>query len=143
MKKVIEVGGAKVKLVKNMAGQEDSFVFLDPPYYPIPKREGGNSSVNNLYNGDYSPVDFLKLKLHCDDYTRNGIPFIMTNSDCEFIRILFKDYPIIKVDEPRQLRAKKNGKSEKTAKCVIITNMEDKEEFMEKIKQMNEVLPTL
>ena len=136
MRKVVDVSGGKMKLIKEIAGKEDTFIFLDPPYYPVPNKSG-KISLNNLYNGHFSPLDFLKLKLHCDHYTREGIPWILTNSDCEFIRLLFKDYPIISTKENHELKKAEKGETDYKANCVIITNMEEKEDFMDKIGELN------
>lgn len=140
MKKVIDVSGAKIKLIKKIAEKGDSFVYLDPPYYPVPKTKGGKISLNNLYNGHFSPTDFLKLKARCDELTKSGIPFILHNSNCEFIRILFENYPVVEIDETHALEKSIKGRKNYKVKCVIITNFESKDDFMGKITEMNNMV---
>lgn len=134
--KVVNVSGEDIKMISDMAScKKDLFVYLDPPYYPVCKTKSGKIAPYKLYNGDFLPVDFLKLKMRCDDLTKNNIPFILSNSDCEFIKILFKDYVVVEIDEPRGLKGKKHPKE----RCLIITNFRDKEHFMESIKKMNDL----
>lgn len=142
LKSVIRTSGCKVRILKKIVGQSDSFVFLDPPYYPVMKKNGKPVAMNKLYNisGGFTPLDFLKLKMRCDELTFKGIPFLFSNSDCEFIRILFKDYPIISVEEPHEMKKAKNSDGKFTAKCVMITNFEKKEDFMGAVKSTGKVL---
>jgi len=137
MKKVINVSGAKIEMLKDLTKKKhDCYMYLDPPYYPTAKTKNGKIIPYKLYNGnDWIPVDFLKLKLRCDELTMAGIPFILSNSDCEFIRILFKDYPIVEVKEPRGM---KKGFKKPKETCLLITNFERKDDFMEKIKELND-----
>lgn len=138
MKPIIDVSGQKVEIIQDLIkNDEKALVYLDPPYYPVNKDKKGNVSLFKLYNSDYSPLDFLKLKERCDELTKSGIPFVLSNSDCEFIRFLFKDYPIVEVQEPRGMR---NRKGESKVRCLIITNFKNKEDFMQSISTMNQVM---
>ncbi len=135
MKEVIDVSGQKVKIINNLIKQSNkAFVYLDPPYYPLTK------CVNKLYNSDFLPIDFLRLKERCDNLTKTRIPFILHNSNCEFIRILFKDYIIIEIDEARVIKQGKGKGSRPSEKCLIITNFKQKKDFMGGINQMNNLM---
>lgn len=141
MSQVINVSGQKVDIIQDLAKQDKkAFVYLDPPYYPVAKTKDGKISPYRIYNGtDYTPVDFLKLKLRCDDLTNAGVPFVLSNSDCEFIRILFKDYCMVEIDERRGMK-RGNGKGSRPAeRCLIITNFKRKDEFMDAISGLNNV----
>lgn len=144
MSDVIDVSGQKIEIIKDLTDtrkEEKPFVYLDPPYYPTAKNKDGKISPYRLYNGsDYTPVDFLKLKLRCDDLTQAGIPFVLSNSDCEFIRVLFKDYIIVDIKEARGMK-KGNGKGSRPGEnCLIITNFKQKEYFMESVNKMNSII---
>ncbi len=136
MTEVINVTGQKVEMIKDIKDRSrDAFVYLDPPYYPTAKTKDGKVSPYKLYNGnDYVPVDFLKLKLRCDELTMNGIPFVLSNSDCEFIRVLFKDYIFVEISEARSL-----SRARSPEKCLLITNFKQKKDFMESVKNMNKM----
>ena len=135
MSKVISVSGAKVEVIKDLTKNDNkAFVYLDPPYYLITK------NVNKLYGQDFKPVNFLKLRERCDELTVRGIPFVLTNSDCEFIRVLFRDYPIVGIKEPRVMGQGKGKGSRPKVKCLIITNFKNKKDFMGSINQMNNLM---
>lgn len=77
---------------------KDSFVYLDPPYMPISK-----TSVFTAYTegGGFRYSDQVELKNECDILTKKGIRFLQSNSDCEEIRELYKDYKIKTVKAKR------------------------------------------
>lgn len=137
MGKVIDVSGEKIEIIKENI-EENSFVYLDPPYYPMPKENGKGLSLNQMYGSSFTPNDFLILKERCDELTKNNIPFILHNSNCEFIRRLFKDYPIIEVNEKQNMKRSSKKCDGDKARCVIITNYECKDDFMKQINFMNE-----
>lgn len=81
-------------------------VYLDPPYYP---------SKKSKFTG-YSQVPFnvdeqVKLKKICDILHKNKIKFILSNSPCEEIKDLYKDYNQKCLYIGRQMRSGK-GKSQ-------------------------------
>lgn len=135
MKKVINVRGAPIEIIKDLTKKKDCFIYLDPPYYPTRKNKYGKITPYTLYNSNYTPVDFLKLKIRCDELTNAKIPFILSSSDCEFIRILFKDYVIVEIKEPRGMKPSKGKGSKPKEKCLIITNFKNKTDFLGKIKE--------
>ncbi len=137
--RVIDVTGQKVEMIRDLTKKyANTFIYFDPPYYPVAKTKDGKISPYTLYNGnDFLPIDFLKLKERCDDLTKRGLPFILNNSDCEFIRFLFREYIIVEVDEPRGLKTGKGKKPKE--RCLIITNFKQKKDFMKSISQMNQV----
>lgn len=138
----MNVSGQKVEMIQDlMKNDSNALIYLDPPYYPTAKTKDGKIFPYKLYTGnDYLPVDFLKLKLRCDELTASGIPFILTNSDCEFIRILFKDYIIVDNIEPRVMQQGKGKGSRPPINCLIITNFRQKKDFMKGINNMNKLM---
>lgn len=142
MSEVLDVSGKRIDIIKDIKNRNrDAFVYLDPPYYPTAKTKDGKISPYRLYNGfDYLPVDFLKLKERCDDLTQAGIPFILSNSDCEFIRFLFRDYIIVDIKELRVMKQGKGKGSRPSENCLMITNFEQKKEFMKGIEKMNKIM---
>ncbi len=134
MKKVINITGEKVEIIKKKAKKEtNAFVYLDPPYYPV-KGKNGKININKLYNGDFTPTDLLKLKLRCDGLTREKIPFVLSNSNCEFVRLLFRNYNLVNISEPRGMKQGKGKGSRPPEKCLIITNFENKKDLIGAIK---------
>jgi len=138
--KTINVTGQKVEMIQDlMKNDTKALIYLDPPYYPTAKTKDGKISPYKLYNGDYLPVDFLKLKLRCDELTASEIPFVLSNSASEFIRVLFKDYIIVDIDEVRAMQQGKGKGSRPPKNCLLITNFRQKKDFMNGIVQMNKI----
>lgn len=94
--------------------RKTDFVFLDPPYYPTGKDYfiRYDSSLFNVSSQE-------ELKTVCDRLNKRGIRFIQTNSCCDGIKELYKDYRIIDVDVRRSINAKAEGRKDKE---VIILN---------------------
>lgn len=92
-------------VLKNLA--KDSFVYLDPPYMPI----SSSSSFTGYTQGGFGYSSQLELKEECDKLTKQGIRFVQSNSDCEVIRELYKNYKIKTVKAKRSINsvAKKRG----------------------------------
>ena len=139
-KEVIDISGEKIEMIKDMKkNSKNAFVYLDPPYYPISKRKDGKISPYRIYNNEFKPVDFLKLKIRCDELTRAGIPFVLSSSDCEFIRILFREYIIVDIKETRVMKQTKGKGSRPKENCLIITNFKQKEDFMKSVDELNSI----
>ncbi len=91
--------------LKNL--DKNSFVYLDPPYMPI----SSSSSFTGYTEGRFGYASQVELKEECDKLTRQGIRFLQSNSDCEVIRELYKDYKMKTVKAKRSINsvAKKRG----------------------------------
>lgn len=85
----------------------NSFVYLDPPYMPI----SSSSSFTGYTEGGFGYERQIELKIECDKLTQQGIKFLQSNSDCEEIRELYKNYKIKTVQAKRSINsvAKKRG----------------------------------
>ena len=83
-----------------------SFVYLDPPYMPI----SSSSSFTGYTEGGFG-YNQVELKEECDKLTQQGIRFVQSNSDCDEIRELYKEYKIKTVKAKRSINsvAKKRG----------------------------------
>ena len=90
------------------------FVFLDPPYYPT-----GKDYFIRYDSCIFGIKSQEELKAVCDRLTKRGVRFMQTNSCCEGIKDLYKDYRIIEVDVRRSINAKVEGRKDKE---VIILN---------------------
>lgn len=81
--------------VLNYATSSDDFVFCDPPYHPI-----SSTSYFTGYNRDcFGEEDQERLRDSCAKLANRGVKVMICNSDCEFIRKLYKEinfniYPI-------------------------------------------------
>lgn len=69
---------------------EKSFVYLDPPYYPISE----NSNFTGYTQGGWNMYDQIELRKACDELNKKGIKFLLSNSSADFIKDQYKEYNI-------------------------------------------------
>ena len=77
------------------------FVYLDPPYDPV----SDTASFTGYNKGGFDKNEQIRLKQCCDDLTKRGIKFLLSNSATDFIKELYKDYDITIVKAKRVINA--------------------------------------
>ncbi len=86
--------------------KKGDFVYFDPPYYPLTPTSSFTS-----YNQDIFLDDEQKRLLNTfEKLAKKGLHVMLSNSDTEFIKELYKDYKIDFVDVPRFINSKSNGR---------------------------------
>ena len=93
------------KVLKDL--EKEAFVYLDPPYMPI-----SSSSFTGYTEGGFGYNSQVELKKECDKLNEKGIRFVQSNSDCEIIRELYKDYKIKTVKAKRSINSVGNKRGE-------------------------------
>ncbi len=88
---------------------KNDFVYLDPPY-------------DDCFNG-YSKNGFnfekqKELSLFCKSLDKKGVKFLLSNSDTEDIKKLYKNFKIIEVSNIRMVSCKGKGRG-KTTELMI------------------------
>ena len=78
-----------------------SFVYLDPPYDPV----SDTANFTGYNKGGFDRNEQIRLKECCDDLTKRGIKFMLSNSATDFIKELYKDYDITIVQAKRAINA--------------------------------------
>ena len=92
------------------------FIYFDPPYAPL----SATANFTSYSSTGFSADDQRRLKVLCDELNDKGIKFLLSNSNCEFIRDLYKDYEIEMVDAKRAINCKGSGRG--TIKEVLVRN---------------------
>lgn len=87
-------------------------VYLDPPYH---------SSFTSYHKSGFTEQDQIKLKEVCDHIKNIGAYVIISNSNTDFIRQLYKDYTINEITLKRSIGSKSSSRSE-NVKEVLITS---------------------
>lgn len=82
--------------------RKGAFVYLDPPYMPI----SSSSSFTGYTAAGFGSEEQIELKKQCDMLEKKGIKFLLSNSCCDFIEDLYKDYIIEHVSAKRTINAK-------------------------------------
>ena len=96
--------------------RKGGFVYLDPPYDPV----SDTASFTGYNKGGFDRNEQLRLKQCCDELTRRGVKFMLSNSATEFIKELYGEYEITIVKAKRAINsdASKRGAIEE----VLIRN---------------------
>lgn len=86
----------------------DDFVYFDPPYYPLSPTS--NFTAYSRYS--FSQDDQIKLKYVFAELAECGVKVMLSNSDCQFIRELYRDFNISSITASRLINsnATKRGK---------------------------------
>ena len=90
--------------------QKGDLVFFDSPYY---------NTFDTYQKDGFSETDHRRLKALFDKLTKKGVYCILTNSNEDFIKNLYKGYNIEVVDVKRKINC---NASNRTGQEVIITN---------------------
>lgn len=102
--------------ILNEATKPDDFVYFDPPYYPL-------SSTSNFT--EYSRHSFdqetqLKLSEVFAELASRNVKVMLSNSDCHFIRELYKEFKIYSISASRAINS--NGKRRGKISEVLVTS---------------------
>ena len=95
---------------------EDDFVYLDPPYVPVSE----TASYTAYTLGGFTMEDQVRLRDCCDTLTQRGVKFLLSNSDCEQTRALYKNFIIDTVGIKRTVSAKSSSRVDTTE--VLVRN---------------------
>ena len=97
---------------------ENTFIYLDPPYKPLNK----TSSFNSYNKENFNDEEQIRLKEFCDEINKRGGKFMLSNSSTNdnFFEDLYRDYNIEYIEAKRQINCKgdKRGK----IKEILIKN---------------------
>lgn len=86
-------------ILKKIRANKKTFVYLDPPYYPL----SSSSSFTGYTDNGFDKEQQIELKNECDKLTKKGIKFLLSNSSCDFINELYKDDYNIKVIKAKRV----------------------------------------
>jgi DNA adenine methylase len=98
--------------------KKGDFVYFDPPYAPLTR----TSNFTGYTCSGFDDNEQIRLKELCDRLDSMGVKFLLSNSNCDFITELYKDYKIELVDAKRSINSKADGRGE--VKEVLIRNYE-------------------
>jgi len=95
----------RVALTRVEAGD---FVYLDPPYLPVwsdPNEKEPTSKFNKYTARVFEQKDLEELARRCEDFTRRGIRWVMSNRDTPNVRRLFPFADVVTFTTHRSLAA--------------------------------------
>lgn len=96
---------------------EGDFVYFDPPYHPV-----NDTSFTDYATGGFTEKDQKELSEFCMKLHKQGVKLMVSNSNTEFIKNLFKSsvFKIEIVNAPRMVNCKPKGRS--AVEELLITN---------------------
>jgi DNA adenine methylase len=97
---------------------KNSFVYLDPPYYPVSE----SSNFTGYVQGGWNVDDHTRLREVCDKLDKKGIKFLQSNSSADFIKDEYKDYNIHIIKANRSINS--DGEKRGEVEEVLIRNYE-------------------
>lgn len=97
---------------------ENSFVYLDPPYHPISE----NSNFTGYVQGGWDIFDQIRLREFCDQLNERGIKFLLSNSSAPLIKDQYDNYTITTVKANRAINS--NGADRGEVDEFLIRNYE-------------------
>ncbi len=98
--------------------ERGTFVYLDPPYDPV----SDSASFTGYTRGGFSRNEQKRLRECCDDLSRRGIKFMLSNSATDFIMDLYSEYNITVVKAKRAVNSA--GDKRGDVEEVVVRNYE-------------------
>ncbi len=96
--------------------KKGDFVYFDPPYHPTK-----NSSFTGYVKNGFAEKDQERLRDFALNLSKNGINVMISNSNTEFIRNLYKKHFIVEeIEAPRVINCKPSERNSITE--LLITN---------------------
>ena len=105
---IAEIEVTPFEAIADLPKDSRDFVYFDPPYFPISATS--NFTAYNRYA--FVAEDQIRLQQTFAKLARRGIPVMLSNSDCPFIRGLYQDFPTHTIQAARNINsnAKRRGK---------------------------------
>lgn len=91
------------------------FVYFDPPYDAL-----NPGSFTQYAKDDFTRFDQKRLKDFSEELTNKGVKVMLSNHDTAFIRRLYKDFNIYKIQVNRPINSQSGGRGKVGE--VLITN---------------------
>jgi len=112
--KNVEIKVMSFEDILNYAKKND-FIYFDPPYMPLKKESFTTYTKDNFLEDEQKQLSQVFKKLH-----KKGCNVMLSNSDTEFIKNLYKEHNINIVKANRMINS--NGKDRGKINEVVVTN---------------------
>ena len=84
--------------------ENNDFIYLDPPYFPISK----TSNFTDYTKESFGILEHNELSKEYERLNNIGSKVILSNSNSEYIKTLYKKYDIIKIKSSRNISCNPN-----------------------------------
>jgi DNA adenine methylase len=106
--------------------KKNDFIYLDPPYYPLKNKQ----SFTTYTAGNFLEKEQEKLKNVFEKLDKRGCKVMLSNSNTDFIKELYKNYNINFVDANRMINC--DGSKRGKIKEVVVTNYKTPQRRLER-----------
>ncbi len=93
------------------------FVYFDPPYHPL----SATSDFTAYSRGAFTVEDQRQLRDVFVTLAERGVRVMLSNSDCDFIRELYRDFPTCTIQASRAINSNP-GKRGKISEVLVISS---------------------
>jgi DNA adenine methylase len=124
---------ANYKSVLRRYGQENDFIFLDPPYHPA----GGNADFHRYTKDFFYEEDHIELRDEFNKLVQIGSKVILTNSNTRFVKDLYSGHTYDIINTKRLISSKSETR---TGQDLIIYSVDGKR-FINKKDELLENFP--
>ncbi len=100
--------------------ENNDFIYLDPPYFPVTK----TANFTDYTKENFGMQEHNELAKEFDRLNNIGAKAILSNSNSEYIKTLYKKYEIIKIKSNRNINC--DPKKRKNHYDLIILNYNQK-----------------
>lgn len=111
----------ETKTFKNLEikKENETFVYLDPPYYPL-SQTSNFTSYNSAKVNDEELLD--SLFVFCKDLDSKNIKWMMSNSSANEVKDKFSEWNIREIEVHRFVKALKKDQVREKVKEIVVTN---------------------
>lgn len=95
--------------------EKGDFIYLDPPYHPISR----TSSFTKYTKYDFTEKEQIELSKIFREMDKKGCYIILSNSNTEFIKQLYKNYEIIPIQANRFINCKPEKRRKDSIEILI------------------------
>ncbi|RLJ71586.1 DNA adenine methylase [Hydrogenivirga caldilitoris] len=95
--------------------KKGDFVYLDPPYHPLSK----TASFTKYNRYDFTEEDQIELSKVFRELDKKGCYVMLSNSNTEFVKKLYKGYQIEEIEAGRAINCKGEGRKRDKIELLI------------------------
>lgn len=95
--------------------KKGDFVYLDPPYHPLSK----TASFTKYNRYDFTEEDQMELSKVFRELDRKGCYVMLSNSNTEFVKKLYRGYRIEEIEASRAINCKGEGRKRDKIELLI------------------------
>lgn len=133
--KNVDIYCGDYKNILSHLGKGYNFIYLDPPYRPLP----GSNNFNQYSKSGFNDKEQEELRTFCDRLSSRDCHWMLSNSDSfnldgtSYFESLYKGYVLNKVLAPRFINAHADKREKQTE--VLITNYDNAKEMLSFIEE--------